>query len=452
MQYQFISILDFLLLPVVLAIVYAMAYRIRDKKYDKKHPWRKYYIPALTVKIVGAIFIGLIYAYYYKGGDTFNYFYHSRVINSAFNESAVKWINLLLHLPDATDGAYYNYISQMEWYSDPASYTVASMSAFVSFFTLNTYLPAAVIFAFISFTGVWALFRTFALNFPQYTRAIAVATLFIPSTFIWGSAIFKDTVCMFGLGWLTYSTFRFLIQKDYTIKNIIIAALSFMLIAKIKLYILLGFIPALLVWILFLYSKNIKNQGTRLLLKLFFIGAAVAAFIFFIQLFGKELGKYSLDKIAFTANETRSWLTYMSNVDEGSSYDLGAFDPSIGGMLTKLPAAINVTLFRPYPWESGKIIVLLTALESLLFLFLTLKIIISVGIIRTWKTITGDPTIQFCLLFSLIFAFAVGISSYNFGALSRYKIPCLPFYALALILIYYKNKPLKKPLFKPLNI
>jgi hypothetical protein len=47
----------------------------------------------------------------------------------------------------------------------------------------------------------------------------------------------------------------------------------------------------------------------------------------------------------------------------------------------------------------------------------------------------------------LIFAFAVGISSYNFGALSRYKIPCLPFYALGLVLVYYKNRPIQKPLF-----
>ena len=43
--------------------------------------------------------------------------------------------------------------------------------------------------------------------------------------------------------------------------------------------------------------------------------------------------------------------------------------------------------------------------------------------------ISKDPNLVFCLVFSIIFAFAVGISSYNFGALSRYKIPCLPFYA-----------------------
>ena len=68
------------------------------------------------------------------------------------------------------------------------------------------------------------------------------------------------------------------------------------------------------------------------------------------------------------------------------------------------------------------------------------------GLKKIWATISRDPTIQFSLVFTLIFAFAVGISSYNFGTLTRYKIPCMPFYGAALILIYYDNKPLKKKL------
>jgi hypothetical protein len=53
--------------------------------------------------------------------------------------------------------------------------------------------------------------------------------------------------------------------------------------------------------------------------------------------------------------------------------------------------------------------------------------------------IVKDPNLTFCLVFSIIFAFAVGISSYNFGALSRYKIPCLPFYAAALVILLYNQ-------------
>ena len=251
---------------------------------------------------------------------------------------------------------------------------------------------------------------------------------------------------MFSLGWFTYCTFRMLAQRDFSSKNILLAIFSFIFIAKVKLYILLGFAPALFTWILFSYSQKIKTPAVRIFVKGIFIIIAVGSFAFFLQQFGNLLGKYSLEKIAETSAVTRDWIGYMSDVDQGSGYDLGDFSPTIGGMLSKMPAAVNVTLFRPYIWETRKIIVFLTAIEALLFLFATLKILFVIGIKKTWSTIGGDPTIQFCLIFSIIFAFAVGISSYNFGALSRYKIPCVPFYAMALILIYYKNRPLNKPL------
>lgn len=445
-EVSYLSPLNFLLLPFYLAIIYAVAFRFRDRHYKKNHPWRKYFIPALTLKIVGAIFIGLVYSFYYKGGDTFYYHYHSQIINSAFDESFVKWYNLLFHIPAFTDGEYYQYISQMVWYEDPATYTVAAIAAFISMFTFNTYLPATVLFAVISFTGVWALFRTFAKLYPHLLKPVAIAILFIPSVFVWGSGIFKDTICIFGLGWLTYGIFRFLIQRDFSANNIFLAVLSFSLIATVKLYILLGFLPAMFMWILFTYSQKIKNKMVRFAMKFLMIGLSIAVTAFFLQLFSDSLGNYSLEKIAETSKSTREWIGIVSEAEQGSGYDLGDFAPTVGGMLSKFPAAVNVTLFRPYIWEAGKPIVMLSALEALLFLFITLKILFTIGTKQVWVTISKDPTIQFCLIFSIIFAFAVGISSYNFGTLSRYKIPCLPFYTLAIILIYYKNQPLKKKL------
>ena len=449
---QFIISLDYVLLPFFLGIVYAIAYNFRNRKYPRDHPWRRYFIPALTVKVLGAIFIGMIYAYYYKGGDTFNYFNQAQVINSAFDESPVKWFNLLLHIPSTSNADYYNYINQLDFYRDAPSYTVTSITAFISTLTLNTYLPTAILFALISFTGIWALFRTFASIYPHLTRQVAVATLFIPSTFVWGSGIFKDTICMFGLGWLSYSTFQMLVKKNFSAGNILLAIVSFLLIAKVKLYILLGFIPALGIWILFNYTQKIRSSGVKFLVKFISIATIIAGFLFFMQQLGSEaLGKYSLDKLVQTSSVNRGYIYYVSG-EEGSAYSLGDFDASITGMLSKFPLAVNVTFFRPYLWEAKKLIVLLSAIEALLFLFITLKILFAVGPVKVWRTINSDATIQFCLIFSIIFAFAVGISSYNFGALSRYKIPCLPFYSLALILIYYKNKKKNYSLFRPLKI
>jgi hypothetical protein len=44
-----------------------------------------------------------------------------------------------------------------------------------------------------------------------------------------------------------------------------------------------------------------------------------------------------------------------------------------------------------------------------------------------------------------MFAFAVGVSTFNFGTLTRYKIPLMPFYALALVYAYQLSKSEQKP-------
>jgi len=441
---QFITLADYLLLPLYLVIIYTLAFAVRNRLYPEGHPWRRFFISGLTVKICGAIFIGLIYQYYYGGGDTSNYFKQAKVLNSAFVESPIKWFNLLFHIPEWYDGNYIQYTSRMDWYIDSQSYPVVAIAGFLGLFCFNTFLPTSVLFAALSFTGIWAMFRTFATQYPHLVRHIALAILFVPSTFIWGSGIFKDTVCMFALGWLVYTVFQLLIQRAFSLFNILMLLISFLLVANIKIYILLAFLPALALWVLFTYSHRIKNGFARRFIKVAVLAIAAGGFVFISNKFAAELGRYSIDNLAKTSYITRDWIAYSSG-DQGSAYDLGEFEPTMRGMLTKFPQAVNVTLFRPYLWEAGKAIVLLNAIEAFLFLLITLKIFFTVGPMRIWRSINSDPNIQFALIFTIIFAFAVGISSYNFGSLSRYKIPCLPLYTLSLVLIYYRNNDPAKP-------
>lgn len=442
---KFITWADYLILPIIVFITFRIALIICNKYYPKGSVLRKYFIYGLSLKIIGAIFIGLIYQYYYGGGDTSYYFYHANVINSAFSESFTKWFGLILHIPDVYDGNYLSYTSQMEWYNDRGSYLVCCIAAFFNVFTFNTFLPTSILFAFLSFTGIWAMFLTFVKQYPHLIKYIALATLFIPSTVIWGSGIFKDTICMFALGWMLYCSFQLLIEKNKSISNVIMLLMSFYILFIVKIYILISFLPALALWVLFYHSHKIKPKPIRFFVKIMVLVLAVGIFGFAYNYFSVSLGRYSLDNIAKTSLVTRDWIAFTSG-ELGSAYDLGDFEPTILGLLSKFPQAVNVTLFRPYLWEASKSLVFLNAIESFLLLILTLKILISIGPVKIWKTISQDPNIQFCLIFSIIFAFAVGISTYNFGSLSRYKIPCLPLYVLALVLIYYQNKPISKRL------
>ena len=451
MPQSHLTIWDFFLAPVFILILSAIAKKQRDKRYPVGHPLRPYFMKGLYLKFAGAIFIGLIYEYYYGGGDTYHFFYHAKVINSSLNESFSTWFKLITRQPVTENPELYKYISQnLEWYYDSAAFAVVRITAIFGLFTGTLYLPIAMLFAYFSFTGIWAMYRTFVNIYPTLYKELAIAFLFIPSTFVWGSAIFKDTVCMFGIGWLTYTTFRIFVNRDFSKKNIFLLALSFYLVYATKLYILMAFLPALSIWLLTTYSSKIKSSGMRFVTKVAFVGICALAFALFIRVFSEELEKYSLENIAATAETTREWLSYLSG-DEGSGYDLGAFEPTIGGMLVKFPQAVVVTLFRPFPWEAKKIIVMLSALEALAFVFFTFKAFQKRGIPKTLSLIFKDPNLLFCLIFSIIFAFAVGISTYNFGALSRYKIPCLPFYAAFVLIVINYHKTSRDPKFRQLN-
>lgn len=330
----------------------------------------------------------------------------------------------------------------MEWYYDPASYTVAIFGALFGFITGNLFLPTALLFSFFCFTGTWAMYRTFVNIYPKLHKELALAFLFIPSTFVWGSGIYKDTICMFALGWMTYTLFRIFIHKNISAKNILLLIFSFYLIALVKIYILLAFIPALGLWLLLTYSGKIKSAGLKWIVGIFFGFITISGFFYFSQKFAQELNRYSLERIVETANTTRGWITHVSEDQGGSAYDLGDFEPTLQGMLSKFPAAVAVTLYRPFLWEVGKPIMLLSALEALAFLLFTIAVFYKLGF-KLFKFTLRDPTLLFFFIFSIIFAFAVGISTYNFGSLSRYKIPCMPFFAAWIMILYDYSKSKK---------
>lgn len=201
--------------------------------------------------------------------------------------------------------------------------------------------------------------------------------------------------------------------------------------------------PVILLWI---FSMGLKKIRSRVL-KILIIPIAMVPVMFLIYFtvlkIGEDDARYNLDQLAKTAQITAYDIRYGwgARTGEGSGYTLGELDGSWQSMARLAPAAINVSLFRPYLWEIGSPLMILSALESFVFLGLTLFVLY-----KSRLTIFGglqQPEVILCLGFSIIFAFAVGVSTYNFGSLSRYKIPLLPFYAMALGFLYYHSKKFK---------
>jgi hypothetical protein len=172
------------------------------------------------------------------------------------------------------------------------------------------------------------------------------------------------------------------------------------------------------------------------------ISIAITSSYFSIVKVGEGDAKYDVTKIAQTAKVTAYDIRYWSGRAAGSGYELGELDGTFTSMLKLAPQAINVTLFRPYLWEVKNPLMLMSALEGTVFFLVVAVILIKKK--RFLLASFSDPNFLFCLVFSISFAFAVGVSTFNFGTLARYKIPMMQFFATGLAIVLAQEKSQRK--------
>ena len=247
----------------------------------------------------------------------------------------------------------------------------------------------------------------------------------------------KDSIVLGSIGLLIYGFDQLFNRKKIKFLPILLTVLSIILIAKLKPYVLIVLLPFTLFWVYQTYltsisSKMVKFSLTPLLLLLFGL-----ALYFVPPMLGKEFNQYSFEQLTKTMHKHNVW---NSRQGQGSAYSFGDVPESTLDFIKKVPAAITVTLFRPFPWEVKNILMLVSSLESLGLFILTLFALYIAGLRKFFKSIYFSPMLIFCLGFTIVFAYWIGLSTYNFGALSRYRIPCLPFYLSALFIIMHDAK------------
>ncbi len=430
---------------IILLPVYAFLFiKIGNFYYHKKFPHgtdAKLFINGLKVKLAGGIFITLIYNLYYLGGDTNAYFNDGRLLDKIFLYDPITAVrmffssgNKLLWSDDLINIAYYFRMSMAN-----NTWIIAKLSGFFSFFCFQSMLCTSLFFAFFSYLCMWRFYDNISTIYPLLRKKLAIV-IFVPSVIIWGSGIFKDTVTLSAMLVMFCSVYQVFFKRQHIVKNIVILFISGYILYIVKDYILFSFSVSMLLWLLISFSFSIKIKLIRFLLLLFILVFGVISSLLIMQVIGKEIADIALEDILKSAVSTGQYLLGESEKAEGSFYDLGKIEPTIQGFIAVAPKAINVTLFRPYLWESNKIIIFFSAIESTLIFIYFMYVLLKNKIIFFFTKILKDPYLILCTFFTLIFAVFVGVSSFNFGSLVRYKIPCLPFFLSALVIIDGKKK------------
>lgn len=430
---EYLTIVDFILTPIYLFIVYAISRIIQKSKIDV-FPEYNYYLKALTLKIAGALGLCLIYTLYYNGGDTTQYFADSISVNKVLFSNPSGGYDIIFHGLTRDKLGYFNAeIGYPAYFRDPSTSFIVQVVSLITILGFRSYFATTIIVAWISFSGIWNLYRVFLSEFPKLHRELTIAIFYIPSVLIWGSGILKDTFTLSAVGYFTYAFYQGYIKGNGVIKNTIVIILSSYVIIIVKSYIFIALVPGALIWLVSNLVGRIKGRFLKYSIAPIFLFFTLSGAYFIINYMGDSLGKFSSDKLLDRAVVTQRDLK--SDYYKGNAFDIGEFDNDISSILSVSPKALLAGLFRPFLWEANNILMIASGLENLWFLYMSILVLYKTRILGFFKFFFRHHLLTFSLVFSLFFFFSVGLSTSNFGSLVRYKIPAVPFFIASLIII-----------------
>lgn len=430
---QYYSLVDFIFLPIYLIIILIVA-NVYSRKMMTIDPIYNNYMKGLIVKIIGGLGLAFVYTVYYPGGDTVQYFLDSLALQKLLFVDFKSYYTVMTNKPDVSNYYYFSPETGYPAYCrDPKAWFVVKMAMFIVSFSIQSYLVSTVICASLSFLGVWKVYQVFVAEFPELRKEMAISFLFIPSVFFWGSGLLKDTFTFSALGFLVWGFYFLVIKRKKIVVALITVFLAGYVIISIKPYILVGFMPAIILWSIQQLASKVKGAILKTALVPLFILFGIGFGYIFMSTLGEALAEYKLDTILEKAVVNQRDLK--SDYHKGNAFNIGEFDASAGSILSKFPIATFSAIYRPLIIESNNAVMFLSGIENLIILIFSIRVLLMVRVFGIFRFIFKHHLLTFSFFFSIMFAYSVGLSTSNFGSLVRYKIPCMPFFVATLYII-----------------
>jgi len=438
-----------LISPIIIIFFTIVVLIVAATKYGNNKVLYRHFLACYFLKVLGCLFFVAIYTFYYNGGDTSRYFRNAKPIISMASYNPPTFLEVMTKsnipqiettYPIFRENFKLGHVFNMQ--RGKSTFIVVRLATLFGLMTFGSFLSISLCFAFFSSFGVWALYRAFTRLLPGHENAISIPVIYFPTVWFWGSSMMKDSVVICFLGFLTYCIYSIFIRKRRIFLSAIILSISIYFLLICKEYVLISYVPALLLWVILSISNNLPRFFQIALRPFLLVIALLAVFVIGPKL-GEVSEKYAFDQVLATAEETGKYISRVSAAQDGSGYSLGEVSYTPVGMVSLFPRAVAVTLYQPFIFQAKNPVMLVSAFESTAVLLFTIFVIFRIGPLRFIQTLSRNPFVLAALVFSVFFAFAIGASTFNFGSLARYKLPCIPFYGLAIIYpysLYRKNR------------
>jgi len=394
----------------------------------------KLFLIFFSLKILAILTYTLLVVYYWQLADSVSVYSESKNLVSLINAdfSNIKY----LFLPVENYNAVINLDMSLKAIPGgsgiESNYFLTRACTILYPVSFGKYLLLNFWFAVISAIGQFKLYLVLVKVYPQIKDKLSICILFIPTLLFYASPIYKETLC-----------FAFLCFTIVLVYNIINDKKPLLKILLILVYLFFIFLLKSYVFYSLLISCGFVFLG-RFLRRLFAVSIfgkiLVVTFLgFIVYLISQNLDV--LDSYIYSLIDISNFNQQLYGPDgETSSFEFGEIETSFKGLLTKMPFGLYTCYFRPYLWEINKPILLLSALESFLCFGLLVFAIIKKG--RNFTAVLRENRLtNIMFIFILLLGIIIGITTFNFGTLVRYKAPAIPFLWIFIFLLLNSTNP-----------
>lgn len=389
---------------------------------------RPYLIVSFVAHIASAFGqIALVKVYYADGGDMINYMSDgtaiARLLELNFKEWFPYWVDLLLGREEAV-GVLPILGAGSSTGSTNALTAALALLLFHSIYGITLFIACCAYF------GKTWLYDVLRESLPeQMRRRLLVAALLVPSLVFWSCGILKESFAIIGVGAFCLGLHRFL--RGARLRGVIYMVTGAALVALVKPYILFALVLAGSTWI---YAESLHAaQGRQGIIKvrpLYFVMSALIGFGALAALM-RAFPQFSLDNLG---DGFARYQGIGASEHRGAAFSLGdAETRSLTGQLLFTPVALATSLFRPFFFEVRNAIAVGAAIETAIISVVFLNLVFRKR--GKLRLIMSRPILPAAVVFTMIFGTAVGLATSNFGTLSRYRMPLMPFYALVLLVL-----------------
>ena len=378
---------------------------------------------AFLVKIIFAILLGVIYSKYYTDrltADTFKFFDDSKILYDLAFEHPLWFLQAVFGINDQASYLMPYYDTMHNWFNKVVLFNdyrfQIRLNALMRFISLGYYHVHAVFYCFLSFVGLTALLKLFVNVLPELRKVLFAGVFFIPSVLFWGSGLLKDSLILFATGMALYFLNRLIQERK---SATIFGALFFLLfLMMIKFHNFILLLPPFAAYLI----TSVYRKKTLLI----FVSIVSVYYLILINL---NLIMPGFGLMELLSNKQAEFVDLANDYHANSTIAINYLAPSEWNAIVNTPQALLHSFFRPYPFESKNLFILLAGFENLFFGLMMILVLLNFKIHKQ-----ASPLFWVAVFYTLSLFELIGLVTPVMGAIVRYKIQALPF--LFFLLIY----------------